>query len=232
MIVGIHQPNFLPWLGYFNKLLRSDVFVFYDDVQFPRAKTVVNRVLIKTDHGPAWVTVPVTHRGDLALIKDVRIASDSSWKRKLLRTIELSYSAAPYASQYLPALRSIVESATDELVALNCRLIEWCAQVLGAHTRFAYSSVLCQERPDVTGSEKIEHLLKATGATVYISGETVGSQRYIDLEWFARERIKLEWQHFQHPVYPQLHGAFSENLSIIDLLFNCGPEAGTILLAS
>jgi hypothetical protein len=228
--VAIHQPNFLPWLGYFDKLLRSDVFVLYDDVQFPRAKTVVNRVLIKTAHGPDWVTVPVGHKGDLASIKDVRISPDPSWKRKALRTIELNYSSAPYAKDYLPGLKAIIEESTDELWRLNSDLIAWCAHQLGSQTRFLYSSDLCADEPEVRGSEKIQHLLKAAGATVYISGESIGSRRYIDEEWFRREGVQLEWQRFRHPQYPQLHGDFAENLSIIDLIFNCGPASRSIML--
>lgn len=230
MVVAIHQPNFLPWLGYFNKLLRSDVFVLYDDVQFPRAKTVVNRVLIKTNQGAHWISVPVAHRGDQALIRDVRIAADPSWKRKVLRTIELSYTHAPFASPLLPELKRIIESAAGELWRLNSELITWCAQQLGAETRLVLSSDLCKDRPDVKGGEKIHHVLKALGATVYISGESVGSQRHIDEDWFRREAIRLEWQHFRHPEYPQLHGPFVPNLSVIDLILNCGPKARAYLL--
>jgi len=230
MIVAIHQPNFLPWLGFFNKLLRSDVFVLFDDVQFPRAKTVVNRVLVKTPQGPSWITVPIANRGDLSLINEVRIAPDPSWKRKLLRTMELSYAKAPYAKSYLPGVRAIVESANDELWRLNGELIAWCAHQLGSETELVYSSSLCQGRPETGGREKIQYLLKATGATVYISGETAGSHRHIDEEWFREQGIQLQWQHFQHPRYPQLHGEFAEYLSILDLLLNCAPQARSILL--
>jgi WbqC-like protein family len=231
MVVAIHQPNFLPWLGYFHKLLNSDVFVLFDDVQFPRAKTVVNRVLIKTQQGPTWISIPVPHKGDLASIREVRIAPDPSWKRKLLRTVELSYAKAPFTKQYLPGIRQIIESASDELWRLNSALIAWCAQQLGAETQLVYSSSLCKDQPPTKGSEKIHNLLKATGATVYISGETVGSHRYVEEEWFRQQGIQLQWQHFQHPRYPQLHGAFAEYLSIIDLIFNCGPQARSILLS-
>jgi hypothetical protein len=228
--VAIHQPNFLPWLGYFNKLLRSDVFVLFDDVQFPRAKSVVNRVLIKTPEGPNWITVPVASKGDLASIREVRIASDASWKRKVLRTLELSYAKAPFVKDYLPGLRQIIDSATDELWFLNSALIAWCAEQLGSETKLVYSSALCKDRPALQGSEKIHHLLEATGATAYISGETAGSHRYIDEEWFRRQGIQLEWQHFQHPRYPQLHGDFVEYMSTVDLIFNCGPQARSIVL--
>src|SRR5262245_30980573 len=113
MIVAIHQPNFLPWLGYFSKLLHCDTFVLFDDVQFPRGKTFVNRVQIKTPQGPNWITVPIADKSDLALIKDSRIAPDPSWKRKVLRTLEVSYAKAPYTKNYLPGLTEIIEAATD-----------------------------------------------------------------------------------------------------------------------
>jgi hypothetical protein len=218
-------------LGYFNKLLRSDVFVLFDDVQFPRAKSVVNRVLIKTPQGPNWITVPVASKGDLASIREVRIAPDASWKRKVLRTLELSYARAPFVKDYLPGLRQIIESATDELWRLNSALIGWCKEQLGGETQLVYSSALSKDRPAMQGSEKIHYLLEATGATVYISGETEGSHRYIEEEWFRQQGIQLEWQHFQHPRYAQLHGAFAEYMSIIDLIFNSGPQARSILLS-
>jgi hypothetical protein len=232
MIVAIHQPNFLPWLGYFNKLLRSDAFVLFDDVQFPRGKTFANRVQIKTPQGPNWITVPVANKGDLALIEEVRIAPEPSWKRKLLRTLEVSYAKAPYTKNYLPGLAEIIGAAGDKLCPLNCALVAWCVQQLGSGTQLLYSSALCKDQPTMDGSEKIKYLLKATGATVYISGEGAGSRRYIEEEWFNEQGIQLQWQQFKHPQYSQLHGAFAEKLSIIDLIFNCGPQARSILLAN
>jgi len=231
MIVAIHQPNFLPWLCYFNKLLRSDLFVLFDDVQFPRGKTFVNRVQIKTQQGLNWITVPVADRGDLALIKDTAIASNGSWKRKLLRTLEVNYAKAPYLKRYLPALKEIIEAATDKLCPLNCALLAWSVQELGGRTQFVYSSDLCKNQPLLNGKEKIEYLLKATGATVYISGSGAGSRRYLEEEWFRNEGIQLQWQQFCHPQYPQLHGEFAEQLSIIDLIFNCGPRARSFVLS-
>lgn len=231
MIVAIHQPNFLPWLGYFDKLLRSDLFVLFDDVQFPRGKTFANRVQIKTPQGPNWITVPVADKGELALIKDTRIAPNPSWKRKLLRTLEVSYAKAPYSKDYLPGLKEIIEAATDKLCPLNCALLTWCVQQLGGRTQLVYSSALCKDQPAIEGNEKIRYLLKIMGATVYISGEGAGSRRYIEEEWFKQQGIQLEWQKFHHPQYPQLQGPFAEKLSIIDLIFNCGPHAPSILLS-
>lgn len=231
MIVAIHQPNFLPWLGYFHKLLRSHVFVLLDDVQFPRGKSFANRVQIKTNQGPGWITVPVLDRSDLVPIRDARIARDPSWKRKVVRTMELNYAKAPYTKQYLPGLSEIIDAAGDNLCSLNSALIAWCAKQLNAETQIQYSSDLCRNQPTLGGEEKIHHLLKATRATQYVSGDGAGSRRYIKEEWFDQEGIELRWQKFAHPRYPQLHGAFAEKLSVIDLIFNCGPEARTVLLS-
>jgi hypothetical protein len=231
MIVAIHQPNFLPWLGFFNKLLRSDVFVLFDDVQLPRGRSFANRTQIKTPQGLTWITVPVADKGGLALIKDARIAPDSSWKRKVLRSLDVNYAKAPYSRQYLPGLSQIIEAAKDELCSLNSALLAWCTEQLGGGTQFVYSSALCKDQPDITGSKKIQYLLKATSATVYISGEGAGSRRYVEEDWFREQSIQLQWQQFFHPQYPQLHGLFAEKLSIIDLILNCGPEARSILLS-
>jgi hypothetical protein len=232
MIVAIHQPNFLPWLGYFNKLLRSDVFVLFDDVQFPRGKSFANRVEIKTPQGPNWLTVPVTGKSELGLIKDARIALDPSWKRKVLRTLEVNYAKAPYTRDYLPGLKEIINAATDKLCPLNCALLTWCVQQLGGRTKLVYSSALLDNQPATEGIEKIHSVLKATHATVYLSGEGAGSRRYIDEERFKQQGIQLQWQAFRHPNYPQVHGKFAEKLSIIDLIFNCGPQARAILLSN
>jgi hypothetical protein len=128
MIVGVHQPNFLPWLGYFHKLLRCELFVLLDDVQFSRGKTFANRVQIKTAQGPRWITVPVTDKGELPLIREIRIAPDASWKRKLLRTLELNYAKAHYTKTYWPGLKEIIETASDQLCQLNSALISWCVE--------------------------------------------------------------------------------------------------------
>jgi len=230
MIVAIHQPNFLPWLGYFDKLLRSDVFVLFDDVQFPRARSFANRASIKTPNGEARVTVPVKSKGTIRNIGEVEIA-DPNWQKKPLRTLEHAYSRAPYFEPYFGPLRELLFAEKHDLCRLNCSLIRFVSDALGGTPRFVFSSELCLGTT-LSGQEKILHILRTLDADTYISGTGAGSQRYITEDAFRDAGIKLEWQHFRHPVYPQLHGQFVPGLSAVDFLFNCGPAGRATLLDS
>ena len=230
MIISIHQPNFLPWLGYFHKIALSDVFVIFDDVQYPRAKTYGNRVLIKINNGKSWLTVPVLHKAELHKYNEIKI-KESNWKRKTLKTIKLSYKNAPYFSKYFDEFSEIYLNNYDSLVEFNYELIKFIADKLKISTEFVLSSDICKD-VELQGEEKILFILENLCASDYISGTGEGSKRYIQEDEFRKRNIKLIWQNFVHPVYPQLYGDFISHLSIIDLLFNCGTESREILLGN
>lgn len=225
MIVAIHQPNFLPWTGYFHKLIRSDVFVLFDDVAFPRGKSYGNRASIKTSTGKLTLTIPVLSVGNQQLYSEVRVCNKSSWQRKTLRSIQLSYTKAPYFTSLFPMLAEVYSKPVEFLAEFNLRLIEWvCGELrrVDCQTpRLVLSSAVCGDR-ELCGEEKILFLLKELGATVYISGTGAGSRRYILEEDFERAGIRLVWQKFEHPTYPQWYEGFLKGLSILDMLFNCG----------
>jgi len=228
MIVSIHQPNFLPWLGFFHKVLCSDVFVLFDDVQFPRGRSYGSRTAIKTAAGKAWLTVPVLSKGERKLYSEIRTPS-TSWRRKTLRTIALSYRKAPYFQPCYSLLAEAYQVGGDSLCEFNIGLIQFVFKYLGLSTRVVRSSELGVEE---TGEEKILSILQELKATKYISGTGEGSRRYVRKEDFQEVSIQLEWQEFAHPVYPQLYGEFVPGLSIVDLLFNCGPQSRAILEGS
>jgi hypothetical protein len=226
---AIHQPNFLPWLGYFHKISMVDKFVFFDDVQFPRGKTFGNRVKIKTNNGEAWITVPVLSKGDLQNFNEILISNTFPWQRKILKTIELSYKKAKHFEKYRESFSAVFLREYEKLSDLNIAMIEYLSEALGLKTTFHLSSEI-PSQPGENAEDKILGILKHVGADVYVSGSGAGSRRYIDEERFRSEKIEIVWQKFNSPVYPQLwNGDFLPDLSIIDLLFNCGEESLAIL---
>ena len=222
--VGILQPGYLPWLGFFEQLYRSDKFVIYDDVQFDKGGWR-NRNRIKTAAGLQWLTVPVLiNRKNKPLINQVLINSTVNWQDKHIRSITQNYSKTPFFKNYSDELFELLTSYHSYLIELDMALIEWLCAVLNIETELVLSSDL-----NVKG-DKIERLVgiinKLGGNQFY---EGAAGKNYIDLGAFNQESIILKFQDYNHPVYRQQYGEFRSHLSIIDLLFNCGPESLAIL---
>ena len=227
MIVAIHQPNYLPWLGYFNKMARSDVFVIFDDVQLVRGKSFVTRNRVKTANGVQWLTVPVKEKSELVLIKDTLIAQDGKWQKKHWKTIQLSYKKAPYFDKYEAKFSQIYDASWEKASELNVSLIKLIKDLMGIKTTLVLSSEMNIE---ARGTEKIISILRELKADKYITGEGEGSKRYVAEEEFKKNNVELIYQHFEHPIYHQLWGDFVPNLSVIDLLFNEGDRSLQILM--
>ncbi len=225
MIVAIHQPNFIPWVGYFNKINKSDIFVLFDDVQFPRAKTFGNRVEIKTNNGAVWLTVPVTNRGELNNFNEVEIDNSQNWASKSLKTLKLAYQKAAHFNSYWDEFAAIYTTKYHVLSELNIALMNFAVAKTGITTKLVRSSEI-PEAAGLNGEEKILAILKSLSATTYLSGKGAGSRRYINEDDFKAAGIELVWQSYEPKPYRQLWGGdFIPNLSIIDLLFNEGPES-------
>lgn len=221
--VVVLQPGYLPWLGFFDQLNRADVFVYYDDVQYDKHGWR-NRNRIKTQDGPLWLTVPVRHAGcGFPRILDVAIDCRTPWARKHLASIRQAYARAPFLARYLPELEELLERRWDLLVELDIASAGVMAQWFGLRRRIERSSLL-----GVAGdrSERLVNICRHLGASKYISGDA--AQSYLDVGLFERHGIRVEWQRYVHPTYPQLHGEFVPYLSALDLLFNCGAQAPLI----
>jgi hypothetical protein len=227
MIVGIHQPNYLPWLGFFNKMARSDVFVLFDDVQLVRGKSFMVRNRIKTANGVQWLTVPVQGKSDLVLIKDAVLLQTGKWQQKHWKSIQLSYRKAPFFARYEEKFSQIYQSQVERLCDLNIALIKLIREIMQIKTELVLSSELNIE---AKGEEKILAIVKKFKGDRYITGEGAGSQRYVREEDFRESNIELIYQQFRHPIYNQLWGDFISDLSIIDLLFNEGERSLSILM--
>lgn len=221
MKVAVIQSNYLPWKGYFDIIHDVDLFLFYDDVQYT-SEDWRNRNRIKGHEGPLWLTVPVGLDARKQKIEEVTLA-DPRWAKQHWKTLQQYYSRAPHFKRYAPFFEHVyLERRWTHLSALNQFLIEAIArEFLGIQTRFGHSSTYA---PQGERLERLIDLLKRCGATSYLSGPS--ARAYIDPACFEQAGIELAYKDYAgYPAYPQRFGAFEHALSIVDLLFNVGPDA-------
>lgn len=215
MILTAHQPAYMPWLGYFNKLIRSDVFVFLDTVQYEK-NSFINRNRIKTPQGAIWLTVPVKIKGHTALtLRETEIDNRQNWKEKHLKSIQLNYRKASRFDTCFPRLEALYGEDYSLLADMCFRHLEFWLNEMGIEKNVVRSSSL------PIGSRKsdlIFDLCRHFGADYYISGAL--GRNYLDEEKFKDTGIQVEYQDYRHPAYPQLHGAFMPNLGIVDFWMN------------
>ena len=222
-MIFVHQPEYMPWLGFFDKLARCDTFVIYDDAQYQHGG-FHNRNKIRTMQGWEWLTVPISH-GHPQTIKDVKI-SGAEWVNKQLSIITQNYEKTPYFNDYFPKIKEAINFNHELLIGLNLNLIKVIAEILNIKANMVRSS----EFP-YSGKEKNEKLVsmcKFMGADTYLSGS--GGKSYVNEAMFAESKIKVQWHNYEHPTYRQRFEGFQPNLSIIDLLFNAGPQSKEIIL--
>ncbi|MBV9190294.1 MAG: WbqC family protein [Betaproteobacteria bacterium] len=211
MLVAIHQPHYLPWLGYLEKMAEADLFIVLDHVQFERGN-YQNRTQVRVNGAAHWLTVPVVQRSQKERIDEKLIDTRQDWEATHYETLRRAYGQAAVAP-----LRPIYEMPWERLVDLNDAMLRFLRAALGIHTPLIYSSAL-----GVTGakSELVLNLCKAVGAGALLVG-LGGSRHYLDRAAFAAAGIELVFQEFKHPVYPQRGPApFIPGLSAVDFLFN------------
>jgi hypothetical protein len=217
--VAIHQPNYLPWLGYFAKIRHSDVLVLLDNVQYPK-RSYVTRVQVKTPTGAAWLSQPVLTVGRYTQqIREVEFA-EPDWARAHVRTLQSNYARAPFFCHYFEELARALQERTRLAAECNARLIEWICRTLHLTAEVVWASELHVEEADPT--RRLIGMVRAVGGDTYISGS--GGFKYQDLGEFERATIRVLRAPGDFPEYPQLWGEFVSGLSIVDALFNCGPE--------
>lgn len=221
-IIAIHQPNYLPWIGYFHKMLRCDIFVYADDVLLS-STSVTHRNKIKCANGPLLLSVPLAKKK--VLIKDVLISNKEKWAQKHFQSIQHCYARTRYWPLYKDRFKEIYAQRWDKLIDLNLALIALIREILEIDTM----TILSSQLPNLQGrkSERILDICRKLDGDIYLSGQ--GAKVYNDEQAFKDHHIQLKYQQFKHPVYPQKWGAFVEKLSIIDLIFNCGPASREIL---
>lgn len=226
MRIAIMQPTYLPWLGYFELIASSDVFVLFDDVQFEK-KSWQQRNRIKTPNGELMLVVPVKTSGvQFQKINEAMIDDNDSWKRKHLKSIEVNYRKAPYFGRYFPEIEKLYLKDYKKLVDLNTALIKYFCDELGIKTKIVLSSSIeARDERD----EKIIDICKALKAEELY--DAAGASEILDLKKFKNEGIKLVFQKYNHPTYDQVNGDFIPNMSVLDLLFNEGDKSLKIIIS-
>jgi len=225
-VAAIHQPNYLPWLGYFHKIKAADIFVFLDtvDYQSGNAFSITNRARIKGANGVVLLTVPVSRKTPSRRIQEVCIDSSTGWARKHLRSIELSYRRAPYFSPAFEVLEAVLSSPPVSLAGLNSCLIVEVSRYFHLNTPVVSASALGVRTAD--RNQRLIEVCQKLGVKTYLSGQ--GGRKYNAEALFLQHGIRIPYTPFIHPEYPQLHGDFVAGLSVIDAMFNVGPEAARL----
>ena len=225
MKVAISQSNYIPWKGYFDLVNRVDVFVLYDDMQYTR-RDWRNRNKIKISRGTQWLTIPVKVKGKyFQRINETRIC-DQKWPEKHWRTIELNYKKAKYFFEYRNVFKKIYSQMEEEFLSIiNYKFIKCICKLLGINTEIIWSSEF-----DLVGdrNERLLNICTTLGASEYISGPS--AQSYMDIDLFKNNMIKVSWMNYDdYPEYSQTSYPFEHGVTILDLIFNEGPESKTFM---
>ena len=229
MLMTIHQPEYIPWLGFFNKLSYVSTYIALDNVQY-RHKYFQNRNKVCTANGPVWLNVPIEKKGSRSSkIKDIKINNLTNWKEKTKKTIFYTYKKSKYFNDYFCYFDSLYSKEWEYLADLNLDIIENMLLFLGLDIKVIRAS---QINVDGKGESLILDICKKFKPNIYISGKSgiAGhGSRYENN--FIEAGIAVKYQNFKHPAYPQSNNSceFVSNMSIIDLLFNCGKDSINII---
>lgn len=219
----ILQPSYIPWRGYFHQIAKADLFIFYDDVQYDK-RGWRNRNRIKTPNRTRWLTIPVHSKGaqiESIPICDIKISWEKNWAQDHWRTIQTSYAHAPFFSTYRSIIEGFYQQQPEFLADFTIDTTMQLTRLLGNDkTQFLRSSSL---KVSGTKTDRLLAVLKAVGATHYISGPS--ARDYIDNNKFVEAGISLEYMQYDYQPYDQLYPPFDPQVSILDLLFMTGPNA-------
>ncbi len=223
MRVAIHQPQFFPWLGYLDKIASADLFIFLDNVQFKKNEWQ-NRNRIRSADGWIWLTVPIRQRFPQT-IREVQIAEGVDWKKKHLGALEASYGRAPFFDRTFKSVALLYDRAWDDLLHLNLASVQILLEGFGLKPKTLLASELSSN--GLAATDRLVALCRAVGADEYLAG--AGGADYMEMEKFETAKIRVTFQDFVHPIYPQRFEPFVPALSALDLLFNCGPDSPSLL---
>ena len=215
VIISIHQPDYIPYIGYFYKIYQSEIFVFLDDVQFSN-DNMHHWNRIKTPQGEFRLKIPVEYSFGNK-INEVRTKDELKWKEKHLKTIEMNYSKAQYFHEIFPYYKELLLKEYPNLAELNIAINKSICENFGLKTKFIRSSEL---NINSTKEDRVIEICLALGGTTYISGN--GARAYQVDENFVRKGVYLKYTDYQPFEYSQRWGEFIPNLSILDYVFNCG----------
>ena len=221
-----HQTGYIPWLGFFHKVALADVYVHFDQVQYT-PKDFINRNKIKTSNGSCWLTVPVLKKGHREKnIAEIEINNTEKWREKHWKTIYANYKRAPYFNRYAQFLNDLYHTNWQRLTELNFYVLIWLLKELDIKTKVVRAGDYNFEG---SKSDLVLNMCKQLGANTYIFGSQ--GINYADINSFEMAKIKPVFQDYQHPVYNQLCGDFVPYMSVLDLLFNEGPNSLDIIMS-
>ena len=221
-IVAILQSNYIPWKGYFDLINMVDEFIFYDEMQYTK-NDWRNRNKIKTPNGSIWLTIPVETSGSFGqTIKETKVCYKNKWYAKHWSSVSQNYSKAVYFKDYKDIFEELYLNTKEEyLVDINYKFISTINKILNINTKISYPG---DYQLSEGKTERLIDLCKKTGASEYISGPA--AKDYIVEELFKNENIKLTWMDYSgYKEYNQLYPPFEHSVSILDLIFNEGPNA-------
>ena len=215
MRVTIHQPDFVPWYGYFERWAVADLFIILDDVQFLR-RGWHHRDKIKTRDGPRWLTLPTIKSGRYnQLIRDVELSHTTDWVDKHLTLLRHAYRTAPGFTDHFDSIIEIYNRKKwVKLLELNLAFLELGRDFFGVRTPTVLSSTLGISS---RSTARLVELVQAVGGTEYISG--MGAKAYLDESKFKEAGLGLIWEKGREQIYPQLHDDFIPRLSFLDMMF-------------
>jgi len=225
MICTIHQPNYLPYLGFFEKAYNSDIFVLYDSTQFKK-NDWQNRNKLCSGNGWQWISLPILHDFSQKIC-EVKIKDPEKNLAKNWRSIKVIYGRAPFFKEYSPVYEQIYNSKIEFIAELNLKIIRAAAGHLGLNTKFIRST----ELPEIntTSTQALIDITKHVNADTYISGAE--GINYLDMDLWNSTGLRIIFQKYTHPVYPQFNSSeFQPYMNILDLLFNSGPDSLNVLL--
>ena len=225
--IVIHQPDFMPYLGFFDRLLHADTYVVLETAQYVNgtSKSWMNRDKIKTEKGEQWITVCVKKAPRETNIKDILLIDDGKWQKNNLGLFHQNYRKAEYYREIMPYVEALYGKNYDYFWDFSFASIKMLIELFDIDIEIIFSSDL---NPQGKNNDMIVDIMNKLGARTYLSG--TGAADYYDPAVYERAGIRVIWQEFVHPVYPQQFGAFIPYLSSIDLLFNCGIEQSRKIL--
>lgn len=218
--IAILQSNYIPWKGYFDIIRRADVFVIYDEVQYTK-NDWRNRNLIKTAKGAEWLTIPVSQKSLQQRIDETTV-TQKNWHKKHWNTLVCNYAKAPYFKDYEADFEAFYSSLnTENLSEINLLFIKKINSILDIKSEIIDSKSL---KLSGDKNDRLIDAVKKLNGTHYISGPA--AKNYIDIDKFHTESISIEWMNYSgYPLYSQLFGPFTHEVTILDLIFNEGPNA-------
>jgi hypothetical protein len=227
-IITMHQPNYLPWIGLFSKIIQVDCFVIMDNFQYTK-EGMTHRNKIRTNTGSGYLTIPISKDFWKTKIKDVELPHDQKWKEVHWQTIYRNYVRAEFFRPHRAFFENVYHKEFQYLWQLNIEIIQYLLKSFEINVEIIKASSLDIDN-DLKHTDMIIAVLEKLGAKTYLSGPS--GRNYMEVEKMQKNSFNFKFLKFNHPIYKQRYFGFEPNMSAIDLLFNVGPQSNQIIKSS